>query len=54
MRNFLSSVMVWAMGVMGTAPLSLLAAQSPVNEQAGDGTVNIYKLDRDARVGLLP
>jgi hypothetical protein len=51
MRNFLSSVMVWALGVMGTALLSPLAAQSPVNQQAGDGTVNIYNLDRDARVG---
>ena len=49
MRNLLRSVMVWAVCVMGMALLSPLAAQ--VNQQAVEGSVNIYNLDRDARVG---
>jgi hypothetical protein len=28
-----------------------LAAQSPVNQQAAEGTANIYNLDRNARIG---
>jgi hypothetical protein len=51
MRIFFRSVMVWAVCVMGMALLSPLAAQSPVNQQAADGSVNIYNLDRDAGVG---
>src|SRR6201993_4779546 len=53
MRNFLRSVMVGAVCVMGMSLLSPLAAQSPVNQQAVEGSVNIYNLDRDARVGGL-
>jgi hypothetical protein len=37
--------------LMGLAHLSPLAAQSPVDQQAGVGTANIYYLDRSARVG---
>jgi len=51
MRNFLRSVMVGAVCVMGMSLLSPLAAQWPVNQQAVEGSVNIYNLDRDARVG---
>jgi ATP-dependent protease ClpP protease subunit len=49
MRNLLRRVMVWAVCVMGMALLSPLAAQ--VNQQAVEGSVNIYNLDRDARTG---
>jgi hypothetical protein len=51
MRKFLRSVMVCAVCVMGLASLSPLAAQSPVEQQAMEGSANIYNLDRDARVG---
>jgi hypothetical protein len=51
MRIFFRSVTVRAVCVMGMALLSPLAAQSPVNQQAADGSVNIYNLDRDAGVG---
>jgi hypothetical protein len=51
MQKFLRSVMVCAVCVMGLASLSPLAAQSPVEQQAMEGSANIYNLDRDARVG---
>jgi hypothetical protein len=51
MQSFLRSVMVWVACVMGMALLSPLAAQSPVHEQALEGSANLYNLDRDARVG---
>jgi hypothetical protein len=50
MREFLRSVMVWAVCVIGMALLSPLAAQSP-DQQSAEGSVNIYNLDRDAHVG---
>jgi hypothetical protein len=37
--------------MMGLVHLSPLAAQSPVDQQAAEGTANIYNLDRDARIG---
>jgi hypothetical protein len=37
--------------LMGLAQLCPVAAQSPVDEQAGESTTNIYNLDRGARVG---
>jgi len=51
MREFLRSVSLFAVCVMGSAALCPLAAQSPVDRQAAEGTVNIYNLDREARVG---
>jgi hypothetical protein len=37
--------------LMGLTLLFPLAAQSPVNQQAAEGTANIYNLDRNARIG---
>jgi hypothetical protein len=51
MRNFFRSVRLCAVCLLGLALLSPLAAQSPVDQQAAEGTANIYNLDRDARVG---
>jgi hypothetical protein len=51
MRNFFRSVRLCAVCLLGLAVLSPLAAQSPVDQQAAEGTANIYNLDRDARVG---
>jgi len=51
MQKFLRSVMACAVCVMGLASLSPLGAQSPVEQQAMEGSANIYNLDRDARVG---
>jgi hypothetical protein len=51
MPNFFRSVRLYAVCLMGLVHLSPLAAQSPVDQQAAEGTANIYNLDRDARVG---
>src|SRR5262245_51222119 len=51
MQKFLRSVMACAVCVMCLASLSPLGAQSPVEQQAMEGSANIYNLDRDARVG---
>ena len=51
MRNFLRSMGLCAVCLMGLALISPLAAQSPADQQAAEGTVNIYNLDRDAHVG---
>src|SRR6266480_4226110 len=51
MQKFLRSVMACAVCVMGLASLSPIGAQSPVEQQAMEGSANIYNLDRDARVG---
>ena len=51
MPNFFRSVKLCAVCLMGLAHLPPLAAQSPVDQQAAEGTANIYNLDRDARVG---
>jgi hypothetical protein len=51
MRNFFRSVRLCAVCLLGLALLSPLAAQSPVDQQAAEGTANIYNLDRDARLG---
>src|SRR5260370_17757030 len=51
MRDFLRSVRLGAAWLMGLALLSPLAAQSPVDQPAAEGTANIYNLDRDAGIG---
>jgi hypothetical protein len=51
MRKFFRSVRLCAVCLMGLALLFPLAAQSPVNQQAAEGTANIYNLDRNARIG---
>jgi hypothetical protein len=51
MRDFLRSVSLFAVCVMGSAALCPLAAQSPVDRQAAESTINIYNLDREARAG---
>ena len=52
MPNFFRSVRLWAVCLMGLATLlSPLAAQSPIDQQAAEGTANIYNLDRGAHVG---
>ncbi len=51
MRDFFRSVRLCAACLVGLALLSPLAAQSPTDQQAAEGTVNIYNLDRDAHVG---
>ena len=51
MRDFFRSVRLGAAWLMGLALLSPLAAQSPADQQAAEGTVNIYNLDREAHVG---
>jgi hypothetical protein len=51
MRDFFRSVRLGAAWLMGLALLSPLAAQSPVEQPAAEGTANIYNLDRDAGIG---
>jgi hypothetical protein len=51
MRDFLRSLKLCAACLVGLALLSPLAAQSPADQHAAEGTVNIYNLDRDAHVG---
>src|SRR6266403_192001 len=51
MRDFLRSVRLGAAWLMGLALLSPLAAQSPVDQPAAEGTANIYNLDREAGIG---
>jgi hypothetical protein len=51
MRDFFRSVRLCAVCLMGLGLLSPLAAQSPVDQRAAEGTANIYNMDRDARVG---
>src|SRR5262249_34401024 len=51
MQDFFISVRLGAACLVGLALLSPLAAQSPADQQAAEGTVNIYNLDRDAHVG---
>src|SRR5215472_16428130 len=51
MRDFFRSVRFGAAWLMGLALLSPLAAQSPADQQAAEGTVNIYNLDLEAHVG---
>ena len=51
MRDFFRSVRLGTAWLMGLALLSPLAAQSPADQQAAEGTVNIYNLDREAHVG---
>src|SRR5215510_1500440 len=51
MQKILRSVMACAVCVMGLASLSPLGAQSPVEQQAMEGSANVYNLDRDAHVG---
>ena len=51
MRDFFRSARLGAAWLMGLALLSPLAAQSPVDQPAAEGTVNIYNLDREAHVG---
>ena len=51
MRDFFRSVRLGAAWLMGLALLSPLAAQSPVDQPAAEGTANIYNLDRDAGIG---
>jgi hypothetical protein len=51
MRNLLRSTGLYAVCLMGLPLISPLAAQSPAAQQAAEGTVNIYNLDRDAHAG---
>jgi hypothetical protein len=51
MPNFLKSVRLCAVCLIGLAHCPPLAAQSSVDQQAAGGIANIYNLDRDARVG---
>src|SRR5262245_17804961 len=51
MRGFWRRMRLCAVGLMGLALLSPVAAQSPVDQQTAGGTANIYNLDRDAHVG---
>jgi hypothetical protein len=51
MRDFFRSVRLCAACLVGLALLSPLAAQSPTDQQASEGTANIYNLDRDAHIG---
>jgi hypothetical protein len=51
MRDFFRSMRFGAAWLMCLALLSPLAAQSPADQQAAEGTVNIYNLDREAHVG---
>jgi hypothetical protein len=51
MPNFIRSVRLCAVCLMGLAHLSPLAAQSPVDQQAAGGSANIYNLDREGHVG---
>jgi hypothetical protein len=51
MRDFLRSLKLCAACLVGLALFSPLAAQSPADQHAAEGTVNIYNLDRDAQVG---
>ena len=51
MRDSFRSVGLGAAWLVGLALLSPLAAQSPADQQAAEGTVNIYNLDREAHVG---
>src|SRR5262245_11584501 len=51
MRTFLKTVGLAAPWLMGLPLLSPLGAQSPAYQQAAEGTVNIYNLDREAHVG---
>src|SRR5262249_61159552 len=51
MRDFLRSLKLCAACLVGLALLSPLAAQSPADQHAAEGTVNIYNLDREAHVG---
>src|SRR5215472_13425033 len=49
--GLLQNVRLGAAWLMGLALLSPLAAQSPADQQAAEGTVNIYNLDRESHVG---
>src|SRR6516162_3160262 len=51
MQGFLRNVRVGAVCAMGLALLSPLAAQPFVDQQAVEGSANVYNLDRDAHVG---
>jgi hypothetical protein len=51
MQNSLRILGLCAICLMGLALLSPLGAQSPPDQRGGEGSANIYNLDRDARVG---
>src|SRR6266487_2915169 len=51
MPNFVRSMGLCAVWLMGLAHPSPLAAQLPVDQKPAAGMANIYNLDRDARVG---
>jgi hypothetical protein len=51
MQDFLRSVSLFALCMIGSAALCPLAAQSPLVQQGVEGSANIYNLDREARAG---
>jgi len=51
MRDFWRRTTLCAVCLMGSALLSSVVAQSPVDQQTAGGVANVYNLDRDSRVG---